>query len=106
MSPALLAFIAYAICLSGQLADSVTTESALALGGKETNKIAAWIVAKLGVSGLTILKCAVAPALGIPCFIYAGWVGFALYEVPLGIAGWVCGVINARRNRAAGNPAF
>lgn len=106
MLSSILAFIAYAICLSGQLADSLTTESALSFGGKETNKIAAWIVAKLGVSGLTILKCMFAPALGIPFFIYGGWIGFAIYEVPLGIAGWVCGVINARRNRAAGHPAF
>jgi hypothetical protein len=106
MVPSVLAFIAYAICLSGQLADSVTTESALAFGGKETNKISAWIVAKLGVTGLTILKCVVVPAIGIPFFIYGGWISFAIYEIPLGIVGWVCGVINARRNRAAGHPAF
>lgn len=96
--------IAYAICLTGQLADSVTTEASLARGAKETNRIAVAIISKVGVSGLSILKCGVVPMLGIPFYLVAGWQGFAAYEIPTGIAGLVCGAINVQRMRKAGQP--
>lgn len=63
-------FIVCAIALAGQLGDSYTTEVGLTHGLKEENSVANWIVSKIGVTGITILKC-VGFAMAAPVVTYA-----------------------------------
>ncbi len=50
-------FIACALAMVGQFGDSYTTEQGLAHGLKEGNSWATAIVEKIGVTGITIIKC-------------------------------------------------
>ena len=96
MNPILM-IASYAFALTGQLADTWTTEAGLNGGLKEANKIAIWLTSKIGVTGISILKCVgLAQALPVLVFELTGQntTYFAAIAIPVGIIGFVAGIKN------------
>ena len=90
-------FAVYSLGILGKIGDTYTTEVGLAHGLAEGNGIATWIVSKIGVTGISLLKCmgfaGIAPMLA---YILTGQNAYALLAVsgPAAVIGIVATVEN------------
>jgi hypothetical protein len=90
-----IAMAIYSLGIIGQLGDCYTTEIGLSHGLKEGNTMATWIVSKIGVTGITLLKClgfaGIAP---IVATVFAGYYGLIAVSAAAAIAGIISTVLN------------
>ena len=95
-----LAFIAVALALAGQMGDCYTTEIALAHGMSEGNPIARWLTSHIGNTGLTLLKC-VGAAIVLPMvtMILGGYELSAIIAGVIAVIGFVAAGLNYRLMR-------
>jgi len=104
MSIALMA-ITVSAAIIGQLGDCITTEAGLAGGLKEGNKIATWLVNKIGNVGMAFLKCAgAAQLLPIVGYHFGGDLGLELIAGIIGFWGFLATFLNYRLMKKSGIP--
>jgi hypothetical protein len=100
-----LIFVALSAAELGQLGDSYTTERGLAGGLKEGNPVASWIVSKIGVTGMTLLKViGLAQAVPVLAYVLTGYNETYLTLVAgiVGVEGIVATVLNYLTMKKAG----
>lgn len=80
----------------GQFSDARTTQVGLEHGFAESNPVGYWLIKKLGIRGIYILKCAVFPATAVVFYALFGWnygtviaLFFAGLGFPLGISNYL-----------------
>jgi hypothetical protein len=104
MSHDVLFFIAVATAVAGQGLDVITTNAGISVDGvkSETNAVVRWAITKLGLPVVAFIKVG-GLAIGLPVLFYSfghpnvgSYVAFASAA-----AGFVTGVINYRRLKAA-----
>ena len=101
----IVAFVAVALALAGQMSDCYTTEIALAHGMAEGNPIARFLTAHIGNTGITLLKC-VGAAIVLPMttMIVAGYELSAIVAGVIAVIGFVAAGLNYRLMRKHGIP--
>ncbi len=107
MSSDVLFFIAVALAIGGQGMDVITTNAALATGGKEMNSFVAAIIKKIGFVPVAFIKVA-GLAIGAPVVFYqlghpvvGAFVAFAAAGV-----GFYAGIVNYLAEKKAGIKVF
>lgn len=95
MNHDILFFVAVALAIAGQGLDDITTNIALAGGGKELNGVVAWFIKKIGFPAVAFIKVA-GFGIGGPVLFYSfGYpvVGAVVGFIAAGV-GFYAGILN------------
>jgi hypothetical protein len=80
----------------GQFSDCRTTQVGLTNGLAEANAIGYWLIEKLGITGIYILKCLILPLIGLLLFALVGWNYGSALECFFAGLGFTLGIMNYR----------
>lgn len=96
-------FLATVLCDAGQYLDARTTEVGLSSGFQEGNAIGSFLLKKLGVTGLYVLKCAALPAVAGIMYGFYGKAGIVadLVFAGLGFAAGIRNYLMLRKNKVS-----
>lgn len=88
-----LFFASVVLAGAGQFLDCQTSDVALAHGMIEANSIMAKAQAKIGTSGLFIVKCMGVPAIAALAFTF-NWTYGLTVAIPFAVTGFIAGIKN------------
>lgn len=102
MNHDVLFFIVVALAIGGQGLDIITTSAGLAHNAKETSGVVAWAIKKLSLPVVALVKVA-GFGIGAPVLFYSlNHLGVGVFVASAAAtAGFVAGIINYRRLKAA-----